>query len=55
MAAICVHLGPSLACSSSGTRASGIWSRPVARLLGAVPKRRLTKLEAASPSIAPAP
>lgn len=40
--------------ANSVNKASGIGSSPVARLLGAVPKRRLMKLATASPNIAPA-
>lgn|GEM_PF-5613630 len=41
--------------ANSVNKASGIGSSPVARLLGAVPKRRLMKLATASPNIAPSP
>src|SRR5215472_14738164 len=38
--------------ASNGNNASGIWSRPLARLLVGMPNRRLQKLEKRSPAIA---
>jgi len=41
--------------ASRGNKDSGIWSRPVARLLGTKSRRRFTKLEKRSPAIAMLP